>query len=72
MSKNLYRLKSPLRSEYYYETTARGKLNEYVELLPVDGYNQTPKETTVRYKGSGTTIKTYRTNNSQLFWTAPD
>lgn len=72
MSKNLYRLKSPLRSEYNYETNARGKLMEYVELLPVDGYNQTPKVTAVRNEGSGTTTKTYKTNNAELFWAAPN
>lgn len=72
MSKNLYRIKSALRSEYNYETNARGKLLEYVELLPVDGYNQTPKVTSMRNEGSGTTIKTYKTNNSELFWAAPN
>ena len=45
---------------------------EYVELLPVDGYNQTPKVTSVRYEGSGTTTKTYKTNSSKLFWAAPN
>ncbi|MEL6697249.1 MAG: hypothetical protein AAFP89_13455 [Bacteroidota bacterium] len=72
MSKNLYRLKSPLRSEYNYETNARGKLMEYVELLPVDGYNQTPKVTSEHYEGSGTITKTYKTNGSKSFWAAPN
>lgn len=72
MSKNLYRLQSPLRSEYDYETNGRGKLMEYVELLPVDGYNQTPTVTSEHYEGSGITIKTYKTNNSTQFWAAPN
>ncbi|MFK7971788.1 MAG: transglutaminase domain-containing protein [Bacteroidia bacterium] len=72
MSKNLYRFKSPLRSEYNYETNGRGKLMEYVELLPVDGYNQTPKVTSVSSDFSGTTVKTYKTNSAKSFWAAPN
>ncbi|MEL6628266.1 MAG: transglutaminase domain-containing protein [Bacteroidota bacterium] len=70
MSKNLYRLKSPLRSEYNYETSDRGKLMEYVELLPLDGYNQTPKVDS--WRSAGSTVKTYKTNNAELFWAAPN
>lgn len=72
MSKNLYRLQSPLRSEYDYETNGRGKLMEYVELIPVDGYNQTPRTTSKYYEGSEITVKKYKTNNSKLFWAAPN
>jgi len=72
MATNLYRFKSPLRSEYNYETNGRGKLMEYVELLPSDGYNQTPKVNSIRDEGSGTTVKTYKTNNSERFWAPPN
>ena len=63
-------MKSPLRSEYNYETDDRGKLMEYVELLPLDGYNQTPKVNSRRNAGS--TVKIYKTNNAELFWAAPN
>jgi hypothetical protein len=71
MAKNLYRLETPLVSEYDSETWKSGKEITYVELLPLDGIVQTPQ------KKEQTNIKTevkftyYKTNNPNLFWTQP-
>ncbi|MCB0555458.1 MAG: transglutaminase domain-containing protein [Phaeodactylibacter sp.] len=71
MAKNLYRFSCPLRSEYDYETNQQGKTREYVELIPLDGYNQTPKISELTYEKSGVTFKTYKTNNPNQFWVNP-
>jgi len=72
MAKNLYRFSCPLKSEYDYETNEKGKIREYVELIPLDGYNQTPKISEKTYKESGVTFKTYKTNNPNQFWAEPN
>lgn len=62
MAKNLYILQCPVSSEYDSETNAPGKTISYIELLPLDYFNQLPdkKET------NGMVI--YKTNNQKLFW----
>lgn len=71
MAKNLYRFKCPVRSEYNLETKKRGKEIEYVELIPLDGYVQTPKVNEYKNKKTGVTFINYRTNNPNLFWAKP-
>ena len=72
MAKNLYRFDCPLQSEYNYETAQNGKMVEYVELLPLDGFNQTPKISERKNSKSGMTYTTYKTNNPNAFWTKPN
>ncbi len=71
MAKNLYRLKTPVYSEYDTETIKAGKEIAYVELLPLDGIEQTPQKS--EYTNTKTNVKTinYKTNNPNLFWTKP-
>ena len=71
MAKHLYRFSSPLHSRYDFETKEKGKVRTYVELIPLDGLNQTPKFQEKKYPKSGTTFKTYKTNDSRLFWAKP-
>jgi len=72
MAKNLYRFSCPLRSEYDYETDTKEKTKEYVELIPLDGYNQTPKISQTHKEESGVTFKTYKTNNPDQLWIKPN
>ncbi len=71
MAKNLYRLKTPVYSEYDTETAKDGKEIAYVELLPLDGIEQTPQKT--ESTNTKTNVKTtnYKTNNPNLFWAKP-
>lgn len=66
MAKNLYRLNSPASSQYNAETTVDGReAYEYIELLPLDGLDQTPQKVV-----NGRNIR-YKTNNPDLFWAKP-
>ena len=71
MAKNLYRFSCVLESKYDIETPQQGKQIEYLELIPTDGLNQKPKISEEYYKKSGMTIKTYKTNDSNIFWAKP-
>jgi len=71
MAKNLYRFSCAVRSEYNYETWEDGKVLEYVELIPLDGFNQSPKFLEKTNK-QGVTEKVHKTNNPNLFWTKPE
>lgn len=71
MAKNLYRLECPVSSEYDYETETPNKNTIYLELLPLDGINQTPQKTEHVNQKSNFTITSYVTNNPNLFWAAP-
>lgn len=71
MAKNLYRLECPVSSEYNYETEFPDKNTVYLELLPLDGINQTPQKTEHINQKSKFTITSYVTNNPNLFWAAP-
>lgn len=71
MAKNLYRLECPVSSEYNYETRIPGKNTVYLELLPLDGINQTPQKTESVNKETNFTVTHYVTNNPKLFWAAP-
>lgn len=71
MAKNLYRLESPLISEYDTETWERGKKITYVELLPLDGV-QTPQKQDVINPTLGVDFIYYKTNNPAVFWKIPE
>lgn len=71
MAKNLYRLQSQQISEYNTETSISGKKITYIELLPLDGLEQTPQKSESTNQKTGVTITFYKTNNPNLFWTKP-
>ncbi len=71
MAKNLYILKCPLSSEYDTETQASDKLINYIMLLPLDYFNQTPDKSEEKIEQTNTTYITYKTNNQKLFWQTP-
>ena len=71
MAKNLYRLETPLVSEYDTETWKNGKEITYVELLPLDGIVQTPQKSEQTNAKTGVKFTYYKTNNPNLFWTKP-
>lgn len=71
MAKNLYRLECPISSEYNYETKTPNKNIVYLELLTLDGINQTPQKKDTSLDDLKFTITTYVTNNPDLFWKAP-
>lgn len=60
MAKNLYRLETPLVSEYNTETKAEGKLIKYVQLISVA---DVPTNKSKQW---------YYTNNPTLFWAKPE
>lgn len=72
MAKNLYRIECPVSSEYDFETWKKGKEVEYVELLPLDAYNQLPQQKLHTNPKTGTTFVNYKTNNPALFWALPE
>jgi hypothetical protein len=72
MAKNLYRLETPLVSEYDSETWKSGKEITYVELLPLDGIVQTPQKKEQTNTKTGVKFIHYKTNNPSLFWTEPN
>ncbi len=67
MSKNLFRIECPLKSEFDFESYKSGKIYEYVELLPVNTFNQKNQEILnkdIKYINQ-------KTNNPNLFWAKP-
>jgi len=71
MAKNLYRLETPLVSEYDSETWKSGKEISYVELLPLDAIVQTPQKSEETNTKTEVKFTYYKTNNPNLFWTQP-
>ncbi|OFZ56396.1 MAG: hypothetical protein A3D92_04515 [Bacteroidetes bacterium RIFCSPHIGHO2_02_FULL_44_7] len=71
MAKNLYRFECPLSSEYDFETRKRGKEVKYMELIPLDGYCQTPKYSSRKSRKSGVRFTVYKSNNPDQFWRTP-
>lgn len=71
MAKNLYRLETPVASEYNAETWTKDRSISYVELLPLDGLEQTPQKKESTLTQSGVKFTQYKTNNPNLFWTKP-
>ena len=72
MAKNLYRLQTPLISEYDTETWKSGKEVTYVELIALDGIEQTPQKKEQTNNSTGVKFTYYKTNNPNLFWTKPE
>jgi Transglutaminase-like superfamily len=71
MAKNLYRLECPLISEYDTETWNNKKQVTYIELLPLDAFQQKPDKNVSTNKNTGTTFTNYKTNNPEIFWQRP-
>lgn len=71
MAKNLYRLETPLVSEYDSETWKSGKEINYVELLPLGGIVQNPQKSEQTNTKTDVKFTHYKTNNPNLFWTEP-
>jgi hypothetical protein len=71
MAKNLFRMECPLESKYDNETWKSGNTISYVELLPLNAYNQLPQKTN-KIPQLGITITNYKTNNPRLFWALPE
>lgn len=53
------------------ETWKNGKTAAYVELLPLDAYNQMPQKAEQTNTKTGITFVNYKTNNPKLFWALP-
>ena len=71
MAKNLYRLETPVMSQYDTETWISGKEVSYVELLPLDAIVQGPHKRESTNQKTGVKFINYKTNNPDLFWTTP-
>ncbi|GGH04941.1 TPR end-of-group domain-containing protein [Mucilaginibacter phyllosphaerae] len=71
MAKNLYRVYSPLRNEYNYETREKDKTITYISLLPVEYFKQTPDKSEDKNSQTNLVIERYRTNNADAFWKLP-
>jgi len=70
MAKNLYRMECPLSSEYNAETSEKGKEISYVDLLPLDGLEQSPQKREITNQ-AGVKFIIYKTNNPDPFWAKP-
>ena len=71
MAKNLYLLECPVNSAYNMETRANGKEISYIQLAPLDYFQQKPDKSEQKDEKSSTTWIIYKTNNAKLFWQAP-
>ena len=72
MAKNLFRLESPLESEFDYETWKSGKEYTYVELISLNAFNQLPQKSVKKDTATGVTHNYYKTNKPEIFWAAPE
>lgn len=68
MAKNLYRVYSPQRNEYNYETRDKNKTITYISLLPLEYFKQSPDKSEDKNKDTNLIIERYRTNNADAFW----
>jgi hypothetical protein len=71
MAKNLYILECPVNSQYDMETRESGRTYSYIQLLPLDYFQQSPDKNEKKDAKSNTTWTTYKTNNPTLFWQTP-
>ncbi|MNY47002.1 hypothetical protein D3C86_1822340 [compost metagenome] len=71
MAKNLYRLQTPLVSEFDSESWKNTKEITYVELLPLDGIEQIPQKSESVNAQTNVKFTYYKTNNPNLFWVKP-
>lgn len=72
MAKNLYRMQTPLLSQCDTETWRSGQEITYVELLPLDGIEQTPQKNRQINTETGVKFTYYKTNNPNVFWVKPE
>ena len=72
MAKNLYRLRTPLASEYDTETWRSGKEIGYVDLLPLDGTQQNKQKKERSFMNFGMKYTYYISSNPNLFWATPE
>jgi hypothetical protein len=72
MAKNLYMLECPVNSQYNLETKEEGKVVNYIKLVPLDYFKQTPEVETIENKVPGSKIVKYKTNNPAVFWATPN
>ncbi len=72
MAKNLYRLETPLVSEYNTETWDKDRKITSIELLPLEGIQQTPYKKDETNQITGAKFTYYKTNSPNLFWTIPE
>lgn len=72
MAKNLYRMQTPLSSQYNSETWKSIKEITNVELLPLDGIEQTPQKSESTNEKTGVKFINYKTNNPTKFWVKPE
>ncbi|MBN8641556.1 MAG: transglutaminase domain-containing protein [Flavobacteriales bacterium] len=72
MAKNLYRMETPLVSQYDTETWKSDKEVTYVELLPLDGIEQSPQKKEQTNSKTGVKFTYYKTNNPSVFWAIPN
>lgn len=72
MAKNLYRMETPLVSQYDTETWKSDKEVTYVELLPLDGIEQSPQKKEQTNSTTGVKFTYYKTNNPSVFWAIPN
>jgi hypothetical protein len=68
MAKNLYILQRTASSEYNMETNSGGKTYYYIELLPLDYFNQEPHKEEDKREESNTLWIFHKTNNPNVFW----
>lgn len=71
MAKNLYILQCPVNSAYNMENPQQGKTIEYIQLLPLDYWKQSPDVKENTSQRTGTTYRFYNTNNPAVFWQIP-
>lgn len=71
MAKNLYMLQSPVNSTWNMEAPEPGKTIQYIQLLPLDYFKQSPDVKVSTSQKSGTTYQFYNTNNPAAFWQLP-
>ncbi len=68
MAKNLYILECHSSSEYNMETSSEGKTYNYIELLPLDYFDQVPQKEEDKREESNTLWIFHKTNNPNVFW----
>ena len=68
MAKNLYILQRTASSEYNMETNSEGKTYNYIELLPLDYFDQAPQKEEDKREESNTLWIFHKTNNPNVFW----
>ncbi|MFZ4861791.1 transglutaminase domain-containing protein [Sphingobacterium sp. Mn56C] len=71
MAKNLYRIEAPVYSQYNAETWATQQEVQYVQLVPMDAINQSPKKKVQTNPNTKVSFTNFLTNNPAIFWAQP-